>query len=117
MYLTTYLVNLSFVHFKCIPYHAPRALLLTFLAVDVPHFKMAVPIISCEGAGLITMSTAVVQRKHLGLYTTQKIQYVPGNHHAIHFLKCPRWAQVIIKVSGHQYQWLAVGYDLDIGHF
>ena len=26
-------------------------------------------------------------------------------------------AQVIIKVSGHQHQWLAGGYDLDIGHF
>ena len=25
--------------------------------------------------------------------------------------------QVIIKVSGHQYQWLAGGYDLEIGHF
>ena len=25
------------------------------------------------------------------------------------------WA--IIKVSGHQYQWLAGGYDLEIGHF
>ena len=26
-------------------------------------------------------------------------------------------ARVIIKVSGHQYQWLAGGYDLEIGHF
>ena len=26
-------------------------------------------------------------------------------------------AWVIIKVSGHQYWWLAVGYDLEIGHF
>ena len=26
-------------------------------------------------------------------------------------------AQVIIKVSGHQYGWLAGGYDLEIGHF
>ena len=25
--------------------------------------------------------------------------------------------QVIIKVSGHQYQWLAGGYDLEIEHF
>ena len=24
---------------------------------------------------------------------------------------------VIIKVSGHQYQWLAGGYDLEVGHF
>ena len=26
-------------------------------------------------------------------------------------------AQAIIKVSGHQYQWLAGGYDLEIGLF
>ena len=25
--------------------------------------------------------------------------------------------RVIIKVSGHQYWWLAGGYDLEIGHF
>ena len=26
-------------------------------------------------------------------------------------------ARAIIKVSGHQYQWLAGGYNLEIGHF
>ena len=26
-------------------------------------------------------------------------------------------AQAIIKVSGHQHQWLAGGYDLEIGQF
>ena len=26
-------------------------------------------------------------------------------------------ACAIIKVSGHQYRWLAGGYDLEIGHF
>ena len=25
--------------------------------------------------------------------------------------------RAIIKVNGHQYQWLAGGYDLEIGHF
>ena len=25
--------------------------------------------------------------------------------------------QAIIKVSGHQYRWLAGGYDLEMGHF
>ena len=25
--------------------------------------------------------------------------------------------KVIIKVTGHQHQWLAGGYDLEIGHF
>ena len=26
-------------------------------------------------------------------------------------------AQAIIKVLGHQYRWLAGGYDLEIGHY
>ena len=26
-------------------------------------------------------------------------------------------AQAIIRVKGHQYWWLAAGYDLEIGHF
>ena len=26
-------------------------------------------------------------------------------------------ARAIIKVSGYQYQWLAGGYDLEVGHF
>ena len=26
-------------------------------------------------------------------------------------------ARAIIKASGYQHQWIAVGYDLDIGHF
>ena len=26
-------------------------------------------------------------------------------------------ARAIIKVSGHQYRWLAGGYNLEIGHF
>ena len=26
-------------------------------------------------------------------------------------------ARMIVKVFGHQYQWLASGYDLEIGHF
>ena len=41
------------------------------------------------------------------LVTAQKSHYPPGNHHAD--------TQAIIKVSAHQYQWLAGGYDLDSG--
>ena len=64
----------------------------------------------------------------------KKTHYPPGNHHANHFLKCPipghnhlittgtddpslAVSQVIIKVLGPQHQWLAGGYDLEIGHF
>ena len=59
-----------------------------------------------------------------------KKQHPPGNHHASHFQKCPIKFPghnhllttdiddpiLIIKVKGHQYRWLAGGYDLEIGH-
>ena len=71
----------------------------------------------------------------VGFYTGQKSDYPPGNtmlatsinvlfsgHN--HLLITtgtddPSLAGpgVIIKVSGHQHQWLAGGYDLEIGHF
>ena len=44
--------------------------------------------------------------------TGQKSHHPPANHHAI-----PSDAQAIIKVLGHQHQWLAGGYDLEIGYF
>ena len=37
----------------------------------------------------------------------------PGHNH----LLTTAGIQTIIKVSGHQYWWLAGGYDLEIGHF
>ena len=64
----------------------------------------------------------------------QKSHYPPGNQHTRHLQKCPisrsnhllstgatddpslAGARAIIKVLGHQYQWLAGGYDLEIGH-
>ena len=55
--------------------------------------------------------------------TAQKSHYPPGNRHGSRFSKCdisrslPRGAQAIIKVSGHQYQWLAGGFELEIGQF
>ena len=66
------------------------------------------------------------------LYTAQKSHYAPRNHHASHFQKKMPYFQVIttsvdgpslagaramIKVSGHQYWWLAGGYDMETGHF
>ena len=35
-------------------------------------------------------------------------RYPQGNNHG---------ARAIIKVLGHQYKWLAGGYELEIGHF
>ena len=41
-----------------------------------------------------------------------------SKHVSVAKFKCPNTgAQVIIKVTGHQYQWLRGGYDLEIGHF
>ena len=69
-------------------------------------------------------------------HTLQKSHCPPGNHHAMlatsknvlfpghnHLLTTgtdhPSLAGVRarIKVLGHQYRWLAGGYDLEIGHF
>ena len=44
--------------------------------------------------------------------------YQPANPYALHLYKCPitlAGDQAIIKVKGHQHQWLAGGYDLEIG--
>ena len=78
---------------------------------------------------------AGIPRLLLQTHTAQKCYYPPGNHHALdtsqdvlfpsHNLLLTTGiddpslagAWVIIKVSGHQYQWLAGGYDLEIGHF
>ena len=66
--------------------------------------------------------------------TAAKSHNPRGNHHANHSKNVlfPRHnhllpagtndsslagTQVIIKVSGHQYRWLAGGHDLEIGHF
>ena len=46
--------------------------------------------------------------------TVHKSHYRPGNHHASHFML--HGTRAIIKVKGHQYRWLAGGYDLEIGH-
>ena len=62
----------------------------------------------------------------------QKRRYAPGNHHANHLEKMSYFqvittllttgtddpcALALIKMLGHQYQWLAGGYDLQTGYF
>ena len=67
--------------------------------------------------------------------TGHESHYPPGNPHASHLLKCVLfpghnhpanpgtddqtiWVSPKSKsVKGHQYRWLAGGYDLEIGHF
>ena len=49
-------------------------------------------------------------------------QHPPGNHHSSHLLTMSYFqvitgARMAMKLSGHQYRWLAGGYDLEIGHF
>ena len=39
----------------------------------------------------------------------------PGHNHLLQLMTLHSLA--VIKVSGHQYQWLAGGYDLETGHF
>ena len=54
------------------------------------------------------------------MLTTSKNVLFPGHNHLLTTSTDDpslAGAQVIIKVSGHQYRWLAGGYDLEIGHF
>ena len=53
------------------------------------------------------------------LATSKNVLFSGHNHYASTGTADPSLAgvRVIIKVSGHQYLWLAGGYDLEIGHF
>ena len=72
---------------------------------------------------LIWMNTlrkeATIHQVITMLAASKKVLF-PGHNHLLTTgtddpsLAC---AQVIIKVSAHQYRWLAGGYDLEIGHF
>ena len=47
------------------------------------------------------------------LSTSKNVLFAGHNH----LLTIGADARVVIKVSGHQHQWLAGSYDLEIGHF
>ena len=53
------------------------------------------------------------------LATSRNVLFPGHNHLLTNGADDPSLAsnQAIIKVSGHQHQWLAGGYDLEIGHF
>ena len=54
------------------------------------------------------------------MLATSKNVLFPGHNHLLTTgTDDPSLAGVraIMKVSGHQYRWLAGGYDLEIGHF
>ena len=54
------------------------------------------------------------------MLVTSKNVLFPGHNHLLTTVADDSsfaGAWVIIKVSGHQYRWLALGYDLEIGHF
>ena len=54
------------------------------------------------------------------MLVTSKNLLFPGQNHlltAITDNPSLTGTQAIIKVGGHQYRWLAGGYDLEIGHF
>ena len=46
------------------------------------------------------------------MLATSKNVLFPGHNYVL-----TSGSRVIIKVSSHQYRWLAGGYDLEIGHF
>ena len=71
-----------------------------------------------------TLRKKVTIHKVTTMLATSKNVLFPGHNHLLTtstydptliIARAPAW--VIIKVKGHQYQWLAGGYDLEIGHF
>ena len=66
---------------------------------------------------------AIIHHVTTMLATSKNVLY-PGHNHLLTIgtddpTLIIAWApaRVIIKVKGHQYRWLAGGYDLEIGHF
>ena len=53
------------------------------------------------------------------LATSKNVLFPGQNHLPTTCIDDPSlaYARAIIKASGHQYRWLAGGYDLEIGHF
>ena len=59
------------------------------------------------------------------MLTTSKNVFFPGHNHLLStsaddsdtLIIVSALVKVIIKMSSHQYWWLAGGYDLEIGHF
>ena len=68
---------------------------------------------------LVTVQKATIHQITTMLATSKNV-LIPAHNHLLttdaddHLLA---GAQAIIKVSGHQYRWLADGYDLEVGHF
>ena len=76
----------------------------------------------------LTLSCILLWKESLwvlkkGTDTVQENHYLVTNHHAptknVPFPSHNHLAdaRAIIKVKGHPHQWLAGGYDLEIGHF
>ena len=51
------------------------------------------------------------------MLSTSRNVLFPGHNHLLTTSDDDPSLAVRIKVSGHQHQWLAGGYDLEIGHF
>ena len=65
-----------------------------------------------------TLRKNTIHQVTIMLAPSKNVQ-LPGHNHLLTTgTDVPSFAgaQVIIKVSGHQYRWLAGGYDLNIGH-
>ena len=60
--------------------------------------------------GNTLLKKATIHQVTTMLATSKNVQF-PGHN----LLTTSVW--LIAKVSGHQYQWLAGGYDLEVGHF
>ena len=66
-----------------------------------------------------TVQKAIIHQVTTMLATSKNVLFLGHNHLLITGTDDPSLAgaRAIIRVSGHQYQWSAGGYDLEIGHF
>ena len=64
---------------------------------------------------VITAQKATIHQVTTMQATSKNVQF-PGHNHRYDDPSLGG-GQAIIKVSGHQYRWLAGGYDLEMQHF
>ena len=78
----------------------------------------------CHGVPNESLSKkATIHQVTTMLYASKNVLF-PGHNHLLttgaddpSLINTVAGARAINKVSGHQHQWVASGYDLEIGHF
>ena len=76
--------------------------------------------VSHEPNPFYTLCKKITIQQVITMLATSKVVLFPCHNHLLTTSRStddPSFDQLIIKVSIHQYRWLAGGYDLEIEHF